>query len=138
MPVWFGRTCGGGVVGGGCGGEDCEMPGNESVVRAVSGRGGISLEAPKPDKEGPESTFEGTNGSAVRQNVDVDQVDADVSRLGLDGDRGADAPGTSTGEAPNPEATDPQMSAGIAPEVPQKSSLASFVSRATSGSPAGG
>ena len=77
MPVWFGRTCGGGVVGGGCGGEDCEMPGNQIRVRAVSGRGGISLEAPKPDKEGP--------GIDVRrhqrigrscQNVDVDQVDA--------------------------------------------------------------
>ena len=127
------------MVGGGCGGEDCEMPGNESVVRAVSGRGGISLEAPKPDKEGPESTFVGTNGSAVLVRMSTwTKSMPDVSRLGLDGDRGADAPGTSSGEAPNPEADGPAVVGRLCPGSAEKSSLASFVSMATSGSPAGG
>src|SRR6185437_1758066 len=64
-PVWCERTGGGGVAGGGCGGADCEVPGNTPDVRRDSGRSGVPFEVPEPDCDETASTFEGKSGSAL-------------------------------------------------------------------------
>ncbi len=127
MPEWLSRICGGGVAGGGCGGDAWATPGNVSEDLDVSVRSGMPFEAPKPDNDGPASTFEGNNGSGVlvraltplRSMTETSRAETGAAvagapmpgtdmKSGVDADCPAACPAASVGEAPKPGNAGPE------------------------------